>query len=65
MQLKAQVFCLQTQVTYLLTIKAQTESTDSSADQSSQCGSGICNSLFSVALILCICFVCLYRCIED
>eukprot|EP00731_Ephydatia_muelleri_P033675 Em0035g12a len=39
MQLKAQVLCLQKQVTYLLTIKAQTESTDSSADQSSQCGS--------------------------
>ena len=41
MQLKAQVLCLQTQVTYLLRIgRTQTESTDSSAESSSQCGSG-------------------------
>ncbi|KAL5467268.1 hypothetical protein EMCRGX_G031471 [Ephydatia muelleri] len=40
MQLKAQVLCLQTQVTYLLRFRAQTESTDSSSESSSQCGSG-------------------------
>eukprot|EP00731_Ephydatia_muelleri_P002744 Em0001g2744a len=39
-ELKAQVSCLQTQVTYLLRIRAQTESTDSSTESSSQCGSG-------------------------
>ena len=47
-ELKAQVSCLQTQVTYLLRIRAQTESTDSSTESSSQCGSG--TRLFSVVL---------------
>ena len=48
MQLKAQVSCLQSQVTYLLRIsRAQVESTDSFAESSSQCGSGT-HCLFSV-----------------
>ena len=50
MQLKAQVLCLQTQVTYLLRFRAQTESTDSSSESSSQCGSGT-HCLFSVVLL--------------